>query len=123
VGRRRSGLPVTTDGSVSGASGVSSTGCCGRGPSARTTNGCPAACGGVDLAAGLTAIGFSNIEVRDRPGWQACERAMWQEAAALDPGNDPALQSFHDEGMRSLEILDLTRRVIVTATAPVALTR
>jgi hypothetical protein len=57
------------------------------------------------------------------PGWQACERAMWQGAAALDPGNDPALQSFHDEGMRSLEILDLTRRVIVTATAPLALTR
>jgi hypothetical protein len=48
---------------------------------------------------------------------------MWQGAAALDPGNDPALQSFHDEGMRSLEILDLTRRVIVTATAPLALTR
>jgi hypothetical protein len=68
VGRRRIGLPVTTDGSVSGASGVGSTGCCGREPSARTTNGCPAACGGVDLAAGLTAIGFSNIEVRDRPG-------------------------------------------------------
>jgi hypothetical protein len=45
---------------------------------------------------------------------------MWQEAAALDPGDDPALQSFHDEGMRSLEILDLTRRVIATATAPLA---
>jgi hypothetical protein len=39
----------------------------------------------------MTAIGFSNIEVRDCPSWQACERAMWQEAAALDPGNDPAL--------------------------------
>ncbi len=45
---------------------------------------------------------------------------MWQAAAALDPGDDPALQSFHDEGMRSLEILDLTRRVIATATAPLA---
>jgi SAM-dependent methyltransferase len=74
----------------------------------------------VDLAAGLTAAGFSNIEVRDRPGWRACERAMWQEAAALDPGDDSALQSFHDEGMRSLEILDLTRRVIATATVPLA---
>jgi hypothetical protein len=95
----------------------------GGSPSARTTNGCPAVCGGVDLAAGLAAIGFSNIEVRDCPGWQACERAMWQEAAAFDPGSDPALQSFHGEGMRSLEILDLTRRVIATATAPVALTR
>ena len=68
---------------------------------------------------------FSNMEVRDRLGWRACERAVWQEAAALDPGDDPALQSFHDEGMRSLEILDLTDRVIVTAiaTAPLTLTR
>jgi hypothetical protein len=74
----------------------------------------------VDLAARLTAVGFSNMEVRDRLGWRACERAMWQAAAALDPGDDPALQSFHDEGMRSLEILDLTRRVIAIATAPLA---
>jgi hypothetical protein len=50
----------------------------------------------VDLAARLTAAGFSNMEVRDRLGWRACERAMWQEAAALDPGDGPALQSFHD---------------------------
>ena len=27
---------------------------------------------------------------------------MWQEAVALDPGDDPALRSFHDEGVRSL---------------------
>ncbi len=77
----------------------------------------------VNLGAGLTAAGFSNVEVRDRPGWRARERAMWQQAAALDPGDDPALRSFHDEGMRSLEILDLTRRVMATATAPMALTR
>jgi len=57
-------------------------------------------------------------EVRDRPGWRASERAMWQEAAALDPGDDPALRSFHDEGVRSLEIFGLVRRVIATASAP-----
>ena len=74
----------------------------------------------VDLAAGLTAAGFGNIEVRDRAGWRACERAMWQEAVALDPGDDPALQSFHDEGVRSLDIFALMRRVIATATAPLA---
>ena len=51
----------------------------------------------VDVAARLTAVGFSNMEVRDRLCWRACERAMWQDAAALDPGDDPALQSFHDE--------------------------
>jgi SAM-dependent methyltransferase len=72
----------------------------------------------VDLGAGLTAGGFGDVEVCDRPGWRACERAMWEEAAALDPGDDPALRSFHDEGVRSLEIFDLVRRVIATASAP-----
>ena len=72
----------------------------------------------VDLGAGLAAARFGNVEVRDRPGWRACERAMWEEAAALDPGDDPALRSFHDEGVRSLEIFGLVRRVIATATAP-----
>jgi hypothetical protein len=43
---------------------------------------------------------------------------MWEEAAALDPGSDPALHSFHDEGARVLETFDLVRRVIATTTAP-----
>jgi hypothetical protein len=42
---------------------------------------------------------------------------MWEEAAALDPGDDPALRSFHDEGVRSLAIFDLLRRVMADATA------
>jgi SAM-dependent methyltransferase len=72
----------------------------------------------VDLDAGLTAAGFGNVEVRERPGWRACERGMWEEAAALDPGDDPALRSFRDEGVRSLETFNLIRRVIASATAP-----
>ena len=72
----------------------------------------------VDLRAGLTAAGFADVEVQDRPGWRAPERAMWEEAAALDPGDDPALRSFHDEGVRSLGMMDLVRRVLATATAP-----
>jgi SAM-dependent methyltransferase len=72
----------------------------------------------VNLGAGLTAAGFDNVEVRDRPAWQAHERAMWEEASALDPGDDPALRSLHDEGVRVLETFDLTRRVMGTATAP-----
>ncbi len=72
----------------------------------------------VALGAGLAAAGFGDVEVRDRPGWRASERAMWEEAAALDPGDDPALRAFHNEGMRSLGIFDLVRRVIATATAP-----
>ncbi len=42
---------------------------------------------------------------------------MWTEAAALDPGDDPALQSFHAEGVRSLDTFTLLRRVMATATA------
>jgi SAM-dependent methyltransferase len=72
----------------------------------------------VDLRAGLTAAGFVDVEVAERPGWRAAERAMWEQAAALDPGDDPALRSFHDEGVRALHVFDLVRRVIATATAP-----
>lgn len=72
----------------------------------------------VDLAAGLTAAGFGDVEVRDRPAWSARERAMWAEAAALDPGDDPALISFHNEALRSPVVSGLTRRVMATATAP-----
>ncbi|MGH8970460.1 MAG: IS1380 family transposase [Actinomycetes bacterium] len=72
----------------------------------------------VDLAAGLTAAGFHDVEVSERPTWRAVERDMWEEAVALDPGEDAALQSFHDEGVRSLETFHLLRRVSATATAP-----
>jgi SAM-dependent methyltransferase len=72
----------------------------------------------VDLAAGLTGAGLREVEVTERPGWRDAERSMWEEAAALDPGDDPALRSFHDEGVRSLETFGLLRRVMATATAP-----
>jgi SAM-dependent methyltransferase len=72
----------------------------------------------VDLRAGLAAAGFVGVEVREHPDWRAGERGMWTEAAALDPGDDPALRSFHDEGVRSLERFDLLRRVMAAATRP-----
>jgi SAM-dependent methyltransferase len=72
----------------------------------------------VALGAGLTAAGFTDVQVQERPRWRAAERAMWTEAAALDPGEDPALQSLHEEGVRSLETFSLLRRVLGTATAP-----
>ena len=72
----------------------------------------------VDLRAGLTAAGFEDVETQDRPDWRAAERAMWEGAAALDPGEDPALQSFHDEGVSSLATFSLIRRVLATASAP-----
>jgi SAM-dependent methyltransferase len=52
----------------------------------------------VDLAAGLQQAGFTEFEVRDRPSWLAREQAMWKDAVALDPGDDPALRSFYGEG-------------------------
>jgi SAM-dependent methyltransferase len=72
----------------------------------------------VDLAAGLRQAGFADVEVRDRPSWMARERALWEEAAALDPGDDPALWSLHDEGVRSLDWGPLLRRVLAVATSP-----
>jgi SAM-dependent methyltransferase len=73
---------------------------------------------GLDLYEGLTAAGFVGVEVRDRLGWRTAERAMWEEAAALDPGDDAALQSFHDEAIRILPIMERIRRVMANATAP-----
>ncbi|HEV2372167.1 MAG TPA: class I SAM-dependent methyltransferase [Streptosporangiaceae bacterium] len=72
----------------------------------------------VAIGKGLAAAGFGDIEVAERPGWRAAEQAMWEEAAALDPGDDAALRSFHEEGVRSLEVFGLVRRVMATATAP-----
>jgi ubiquinone/menaquinone biosynthesis C-methylase UbiE len=72
----------------------------------------------VDLAGCLQQAGFTDVEVRDRPSWLAREQAMWKEAVALDPGDDPALRSFHDEGVRSLEWGPLLRRVLAVATSP-----
>jgi len=50
----------------------------------------------------------------------ASMRGSWapRRSSALDPGDDPALSSFHDEGVRSLEHFGLARRVLATATAP-----
>ncbi|WP_051166246.1 class I SAM-dependent methyltransferase [Amycolatopsis orientalis] len=71
----------------------------------------------VHAEAGLTEAGFTNVVVRERPEWRAAERAMWEEAAALDPGDDPALHSLHREGVQVLAGFDLRRRILATATA------
>ncbi len=71
-----------------------------------------------NLAAGLRQAGFTDIEVRDRPSWLAREHALWEEAAALDPGDDPALRSLHQEAVRSLQWAALLRRVLAVATSP-----
>jgi SAM-dependent methyltransferase len=72
----------------------------------------------VDLGGGLSGAGFADVEVLPRDDWRRLERAMWEEAAALDPGDDPALRSFHEEGVRALGDWDAVRRVVASATAP-----
>ena len=77
-------------------------------PLDRTDDLVPERLRGVDLGTGLSAAGF-EVEVRERPGWRTAERSMWEEGTALDPGDDPALRSFHDEGVRSLAMFDRIR--------------
>jgi SAM-dependent methyltransferase len=72
----------------------------------------------VDLAGGLGGAGLVDVEVVERQDWRAVERAMWEEGAALDPGDDPTLRSFHEEGVRALAAWDGVRRVMASATAP-----
>jgi SAM-dependent methyltransferase len=73
-----------------------------------------------NLAAGLRQAGFTDVEVRDRPSWLAREHALWEEAAALDPRDDPALRSLHEEAVRSLQWTALLRRVLAVATTPLS---
>jgi hypothetical protein len=70
-----------------------------------------------DLEGGLRHAGFRDVTLQERADWRAVERGMWEEAAALDPGDDPALLSFHDEGVSSLATWDAVRRVLAAATA------
>jgi len=80
----------------------------------------PARIRGTNLAAGLRQAGFTGVEVRDRPSWLARERALWEEAARIDPGGDPGLASLRDEAVASLQRISLLRRVLAVATKPTA---
>ena len=72
----------------------------------------------VDLRGGLVSAGFVDIRVTERADWREAERRMWAEAAALDPRDDPALQSFHEEGVRAGHMHDRSRRLLATARKP-----
>jgi SAM-dependent methyltransferase len=72
----------------------------------------------LDFARQLPLAGLTHVEVADRPVWREIERALWQEAVTIDPGDDPALLSLHTEGRRRLDTFDAARRVLVTARAP-----
>jgi SAM-dependent methyltransferase len=69
----------------------------------------------VDLAAGLAGAGFGEVDVREKPGWQEAERALWTEATALDPGDDQALADLKEEAESVLPTFDKARRVMAVA--------
>jgi SAM-dependent methyltransferase len=90
-------------------------------PRDRSDERLPARLRQVDLAGGLAAAGFIDVEVHEKADWDAAEHAMWTEAAGLADGllaGDPALRSFHAEAVRSLATHDLRRRLMATATTP-----
>jgi SAM-dependent methyltransferase len=68
-----------------------------------------------DLAAGLAGAGFTEVTVTEQPRWLEAEQRLWEEAASIDPGDDPALRSLHDEGVASLARQPLIRRVLGVA--------
>lgn len=71
----------------------------------------------VHLERDLTAAGFADVDVREKPEWRRAERAMWQAAVAAE-ATDAAVESLQREGHRCLATFDSQRRVFATATAP-----
>jgi SAM-dependent methyltransferase len=72
----------------------------------------------LDLGPQLEAAGFVDVMVVDRSDWRESERAFWEEAVACDPDRDPALESWHEEGVRVLSDWDSVRRIVATARTP-----
>jgi SAM-dependent methyltransferase len=72
----------------------------------------------VDLGRDLTAAGFADVQVDDKPGWREAERRLWQEVVSAPPGTDAGMQSLQAEGRRSLDTFASARRVFASATAP-----
>ena len=56
-------------------------------------------------------------ELERRAGRLPEALAHLRQAAALDPGEDPALRALHEEAVRTLEFRHLSRRVMASATA------
>ncbi|GLY44593.1 hypothetical protein Amsp01_106160 [Amycolatopsis sp. NBRC 101858] len=72
----------------------------------------------LDLGRQLPRAGFVAVEVVDRPAWRLAEQTLWQEALAVEAGDDPAVRSMQDEAQRVLATFDGLRRVLATARAP-----
>ena len=81
----------------------------------RTDERVPELIRALDVRSSLQRAGFADVEVHERPDWFAAEHGLWVEAAALDPGDNAALRSLHDEAVRVLPMVDLARRILATA--------
>jgi SAM-dependent methyltransferase len=71
----------------------------------------------MNLARDLAAAGFGQVEVTEKPGWQATERSLWEAAAASDPAGDPGLAALRAEAIQVLDGFGGKRRVLAAATA------
>lgn len=71
-----------------------------------------------DLAEQLPEAGFAEVEVTEKPAWQAIENRFWQESLTPDAGDDLALQSMQEEARRVLAVSAGRRRVLAQARAP-----
>ncbi len=72
----------------------------------------------LDVAHGLERAGFEDVEREVCDDWSVQERALWEEAVSLDPGEDPGLAGMASEGRTVLATFDRVDRVMVSATAP-----
>jgi SAM-dependent methyltransferase len=67
----------------------------------------------------LRSAGFAEIELAARPEWQDLYTRVYRVALDLgDPGGDAVLADLQHEARLRLPLADLSRRVVVTATAP-----
>ncbi len=78
----------------------------------------PASLRTLDVAFGLERAGFEEVEREVCDDWSARERALWEDAVSLDPGDDAALASLAEEGRTVLATFDRVERVMVSATSP-----
>jgi ubiquinone/menaquinone biosynthesis C-methylase UbiE len=73
----------------------------------------------VDWPRLLHGAGFADVGVEARPEWHDLYTRVYRIALDLgDPRDDAGLASLQDEARRRLPEAGLTRRVVVTATAP-----
>jgi ubiquinone/menaquinone biosynthesis C-methylase UbiE len=67
----------------------------------------------------LRGAGFGDVGVEEQPEWHDLYTRVYRVAIDLgDPHDDSGLASLQDEARRRLPEAGLTRRVVVTATAP-----